>query len=319
MTTTVPSAPPETTALARPLAIAREDLAHCRRLLAAGSKSFAAASRLLPRRIRDAAAVFYAFCRVADDAVDDSDDPTAALAQLRVRLAAIWTGTADTDPVDRALGALVRAHELPRAPFDALLEGFAWDAQGRRYDTIGGVLSYAARVASAVGVVMTYIMGARSPHTIARACDLGAAMQLTNICRDVGEDARRGRLYLPRTWLAAEGVDPDAWLADPRPDPGVARVVDRLLRLADELYARGLSGVEGLPRDCRRSIRAAGLIYADIGRVIRVNGLDSVTRRASTSAPRKLWLLWRAHRWRAAASHPADAPPLSQTAFLVPT
>ena len=319
MTTTDPNARLETTALAPRPAIDQADLARCRRLLAAGSKSFAAASRLLPRRTRDAAAVFYAFCRVADDAVDESEDPAAALAGLRVRLAAVYGGTADADPVDRALTAVVRAHDLPRAPFDALLEGFAWDAQGRRYETIGGVLSYAARVASAVGVVMTYIMGARDPHTLARACDLGAAMQLTNICRDVGEDARRGRLYLPESWLRAEGVDPDAWLADPLPDPGVARVVDRLLRLADELYARGLSGVEGLPRDCRRSIRAAGLIYADIGRVIRRNDLDSVTKRATTTALRKLWLLWRAHRWRDVAAPSVDAPPLAQTAFLVPT
>lgn len=319
MTTTGPSVPPETTALAPRLAIAPQDLAHCHRLLAAGSKSFAAASRLLPRRIRDSAAVFYAFCRVADDAVDESDDPAAALAGLRVRLATIWNGTANADPVDRALTAVVRAHDLPRAPFEALLEGFSWDADGREYDTIGGVLSYSARVASAVGVVMTYIMGARARHTLARACDLGAAMQLTNICRDVGEDARRGRLYLPRNSLVAEGVDPDAWLAAPVFDPGVARVVDQLLRLADQLYARGLSGVDGLPADCRRSIRAAGLIYADIGRVIRENGLDSVSQRASTSALRKLWLLWRAHWWRDESAHAADAPPLAQTEFLVPT
>ncbi len=103
-----------------------------------------------------------------------------------------------------------------RAPcLDALLEGFAWDAAGRRYDTLDDLLDYAARVAGAVGAMMAVLMGVRDPALLARACDLGVAMQLTNIARDVGEDARAGRLYLPLAWLREAGIDPDAFLADP--------------------------------------------------------------------------------------------------------
>jgi phytoene synthase len=311
--------PPDATALAVRPVPAPEDLAHCRRLLAAGSKSFSAAARALPRRIRDAATVVYAFCRVADDAVDDSGAPDAAVVQLTARLDRMWSGHPDDTPVDRALWAVVRAHAIPRAPFDALLEGFAWDARGRDYEDLGEVLAYAARVASAVGVVMTYVMGVRDPVALARACDLGAAMQLTNICRDVGEDARRGRLYLPRQWMREAGLDPDAWLAAPRPHAALATVIERLLVEADALYVRGRSGIPYLPADCRPAIRAAGLIYADIGRCIRDNGHDAVDRRAHTSGRRKLWLWCVAWIDRRDPTFGRQLPPLPQTAFLVAT
>src|SRR5262249_29646094 len=150
---------------------------------------------------------------------------------------------------------------------------------------------YAARVASSVGVMMTLVMGPRAAAVLSRACDLGAAMQLTNIARDVGEDARRGRLYLPTDWLAEARGDPDAFLPSPRFDERTGRVVARLLGSAGALYARADRGIASLPRDCRAAIRGALLIYADIGRVIAARGYDSVTSRAVVSTPRKLWLL----------------------------
>jgi phytoene synthase len=281
---------------AREAAQVASDLAHCRALLAAGSKSFSAASLLLPRRVRDDAAVFYAFCRVADDAVDLSDDPTAAVEGLRARLdrifaAAAGRGTVDDDPVDRALTRVIAAHDLPRAPFDALIDGFVWDAGDRTYETESDTIAYSVRVAATIGVVMTYLMGVRDAATLARACDLGIAMQLTNIARDVGEDCRRGRVYLPATWLREAGVDPQTMGRTPRFTPELGRVVARLLDRADELYRRSEIGILDLPRDCRASIRAARIVYADIGRVIRARGCDSVTTRASTTTLRKVWLL----------------------------
>jgi phytoene synthase len=171
-----------------------DDLECCRGLLARGSKSFSLASRLLPAGLRDDAAIFYAYCRVADDLVDEGDDPKSALEELRQRLDLVFSGQPVQDPVDRAVTYLVETHALPRAPFDALLEGFEWDVRDRSYETLGQVIDYSARVASAVGVVMTMIMGVRDRFVLARACDLGAAMQLTNIARDVEEDARRGRV-----------------------------------------------------------------------------------------------------------------------------
>ncbi len=299
-----------------------QDLARCREILRDGSKSFYAASRLLPRRVRDPASAVYAFCRVADDAVDEAVAGRAfeAVETLRARLDRVWADRPDEHPIDRALAGVVSRHALPRAGLDALLEGFLWDAEGRRYEDLPGVLSYSARVASSVGVVMTWLMGPRDPRVLARACDLGAAMQLTNICRDVGEDARNGRVYLPLSWMRDAGVDPEAWLAAPRFREGIGAVVERVLREADALYARGALGVAMLPRDCRPSIRAAGLIYADIGRVVRQRRGDSVSARAVVTGRRKLALIARASlAWFSVSRAPGDGdpPPLDEVRFLL--
>jgi 15-cis-phytoene synthase len=134
-------------------------------------------------------------------------------------------------------------------------------------------------------------MGVREPPALARACDLGAAMQLTNIARDVGEDARAGRLYLPLDWFAEAGLDPAGFLAAPEPSPALAGVVARLLVEADRLYARASDGIARLPSSCRPAILAASAIYAEIGREIARRGYDSVTRRARVGLKRKLALV----------------------------
>jgi phytoene synthase len=137
-------------------------------------------------------------------------------------------------------------------------------------------------------------MGGRSTTTIARACELGVAMQLTNIVRDIGEDARRGRIYLPLQWLREEGVDPECFLLSPEFDNQIARVTRRMLATADQLYRRAETGISALPRDCRASIMAARLIYADIGRVIARRGYDAIEQRAVVSSLRKSVLMGRA-------------------------
>jgi 15-cis-phytoene synthase len=271
--------------------LASADLAACRALLRHGSRSFFAASLLLPRHVREPATALYAFCRVADDAVDHTDDPATALAGLRKRLDCIYARCPRPDPVDRALAAVVRDFAMPRDLLEALLDGFAWDAGNRRYADIGELRSYAARVAGTVGAMMTVLMGGRHAATLARACDLGIAMQLTNIARDVGEDARNGRLYLPLDWMRAEGLDPDDFLRDPVFDARVSAVVRRLLHHAAMLYERSRDGVAALPSDCRPAIHAARLVYSEIGTIIAANGHDSVSRRAYVSGRRKLGLL----------------------------
>jgi phytoene synthase len=189
---------------------------------------------------------------------------------------------------------LMRRSAIPAALPEALLEGLAWDAESRSYETLDELFDYAARVAGTVGVMMTLIMGVRSPEALARACDLGVAMQLTNIARDVGEDARLGRVYLPRRWLREVGLDAEAFLADPRPDPRLRRLVARLLDEAGSLYRRARFGVALLPANCRPAILAAALIYVELGAVIEHNGFDSVSVRARVSGRRKLELLARA-------------------------
>ena len=302
--------------------IAPADLEACRAAIRTGSHSFHAASRLLPARVRDPALVLYAFCRLADDAVDEGADKVRAVLRLRDRLDAAYAGRPHDAPADRAFAAMVRAHEMPRALPEALLEGFAWDAEGRHYATLSEVCAYSARVAAAVGAMMCVLMGARAPDTLARACDLGVAMQLTNIARDVGEDARAGRIYLPLHWLAEAGIDAGAFLADPRPGPALGGVVARLLDFADDLYLRSEAGISALPMSCRAGIHAAHLIYGAIGAEVARAGHDSVTRRARTTGRRKLGLIALAGVRAAASpllpqSARLHAAPLPEVAFLV--
>ncbi len=292
------------------------DLMACRVMLAGGSKSFAAAARLLPRRVAAPATALYAFCRVADDAIDLHGGPQA-MAELRARLAALHAGEPFAHPADRAFARVVARHAIPRALPEALLEGLAWDDAGRDYETLAELEAYAARVAAAVGAMMTLLMGCRNPAALARACDLGVAMQLTNIARDVGEDARIGRLYLPRAWMREEGLDPAAFLAAPAFSPALGRVVARLLREADALYLRAEAGIALLPRDCRAGIAAARFVYAEIGRQVERQGLDSVSRRAVVPAFRKLRLMGRALGRVAHRTADVAAPPLDATRFLV--
>lgn len=271
----------------------RSDLAVCRRLLREGSKSFHAASLLLPRRSRHDAGAVYAWCRVSDHAVDRGAEPAAALEAVRDGLERIYTGRAE-GPVERAFADAAFRHRISRDVPEAMLEGFQWDVDGRSYETPDEVVDYCIRVGSTVGVMMTLVMERTEAGTLRDACRLGAAMQLTNIARDVGEDAAAGRVYLPAAWLREEGVDPGAWLASPAPVPGVLDVVCRVLATADELYAAAWPGIDDLPRRCRPAIRAAALVYAHIGRKVRDAGCDSVSRRAWTSRSEKGWLLARA-------------------------
>jgi phytoene synthase len=269
--------------------IASADLAACRASLANGSRTFLAASWLLPRTVRDPACALYAFCRLADDAVDQAAAGLApdAVDALRERLDAIYAGAPMDHAADRALAAVVRDHVIARELPDALIEGFEWDAAGRRFETIEDVHGYAARVAGSVGAMMALLMGSRAPDELARACDLGVAMQLSNIARDVGEDARNGRLYLPLAWMREAGLDPDAWLARPAHSAALGSVVRRVLDEADRLYARVGDGIARLPLACRPGINAARHLYAAIGHEVGRHDLDAVSRRAVVSRRRK--------------------------------
>lgn len=135
-------------------------------------------------------------CRLADDAVDVEGGSLAAIAELRGLLDLAYSGRPLSRPIDRAFAETISRYGIPRELPEGLITGLEWDAVSRRYDTLEDLEAYAVRVAGTVGAMMALLMGTTSPELIARACDLGVAMQLTNIARDVGEDARMGRLYL---------------------------------------------------------------------------------------------------------------------------
>jgi phytoene synthase len=295
----------------------QSDLDACRDLLCGGSRSFYAASFLLPRRVHEPATALYAFCRLADDEIDLDNGRSDALGRLSRRLDRIYAGRPDPIPADRALAAVVSHFRLPRDLLDALLEGFAWDAQGRRYESLSAVYAYCARVAGSVGAMMAVLMGTREPHLLERACDLGCAMQLTNIARDVGEDARNGRLYLPERWLREEGIDPEAWLARPVFDARLQRVMRRLLETAERLYAQADEGIAGLPLACRPGINAARFLYAEIGHELERQGLDSISRRAVVCGRRKAELLPRVLGTAVLPRRCRTPQSLPETRFLV--
>lgn len=293
------------------------DLGACAAAIRHGSKSFHLASLLLPRRIRSAAYALYAFCRHSDDLIDDPQAGMEALARLHHRLDLIYAGSPGPQACDRAFARVVHAHAIPKAIPLALLDGFAMDLAGRRPDNLAELKAYSTRVASSVGIMMALVMGRGDAEALARAADLGIAMQLTNIARDVGEDARNGRLYLPRDWLAQAGLEPEALLRNPVPSAALAGVLRRLLEEADHHYRLGMAGIALLPADCRMAILTAALVYREIGWRLAAGGFDSVTRRTTVPLMAKLALLAQARGATGLAIPAMQQPPDPAAAALV--
>jgi len=300
------------------LGISSADRKACLEAIRKGSKSFYAASMLLPSRQRFAARALYAFCRNSDDLVDNGDAANGAAAQqLKARLEKVYAGKPEDLACDRAFAAIVSAYEIPKEIPLALIEGFDWDIAGREYDTLDDLLDYAARVASTVGIMMTLLMQRRDRHVLARAAELGLAMQLTNIARDVGEDARNGRVYIPSQWLSEAGLDRETFLKDPEHDERTQRLVARLLAEADRYYDLAVTGVKGLPSNCRHSILSAAHIYRSIGESIERNDHNSIDFRAHTSGIQKLGLSLSALVAMPFTGQIDETPPHRSIAFLV--
>jgi len=292
------------------------DSAVCRALLHGGSRSFFAASVLLPKSVRESAAALYAFCRIADDAIDFGIDKAAALQELRARLDGIYAGNPQNAPADRAFAELVWRFEIPKSLPLALLQGFEWDSVNRRYEDLSQLKAYGVRVAGTVGAMMAMVMNVRDPALIGRACDLGVAMQLTNIARDVGEDARSGRLYLPLDWMRAAKIEPDAWMLHPVFNDNLSIVIERLLRTAEVLYARSDAAISELPSACRPGMYAARLLYSEIGHELARRNFDSVNQRAVVPLSRKARILARAVVSAAGSATPAPEI-LEESRFLL--
>ncbi len=269
-----------------------------------GSKSFAAAARLFDPETRDSVRLLYAWCRHCDDVVDGQEfgfnraaadvavegDAETRLARLYEQTAAVYRGEPVADPVFEAFRRVVERHAIPRAQAEDLLAGLRMDVAEHHYATLDDTLRYSYHVAGVVGVMMARIMGVEDEETLDRACDLGLGFQLTNIARDIAEDARMGRCYIPAEWLTEARLGA-ADLGDPARAEEVAPLARRLVATAEPYYASALDGIARLPWRSAWAIAAARLVYRDIGLRIRRQGAAAITRRTSTSTPRKLALL----------------------------
>lgn len=279
--------------------LAQSPVAESKAAIAAGSQSFAAAAKLMPAGIRDDTVMLYAWCRYADDVIDGQTlgstpevghDPAAELDALRAQTLEAIHGTAPLSAPFEALRAVARRHDFPeRWPMD-LIDGFAMDVAARDYKTLNDTLEYSYHVAGVVGVMMARIMGVRDEAVLDRACDLGLAFQLTNIARDVMDDARINRCYLPQDWLDEAG----ATLRGAVPSPQLYGVILKLLDVADVYYRSALAGLSDLPPRCAWSIAAAARIYAAIGTRIRRDGPQAYHARIGTSSAAKAGLALRA-------------------------
>jgi 15-cis-phytoene synthase len=278
-------------------------LDHSRRAIDQGSRSFAVASRLFPAEVRDDAWMLYAWCRHCDDEIDGQVlghgavgiDPELAarkLLELRARTVDALNGAAQTDPVFAAFQRVARRHSIPAQEAMDLLTGFEMDVLGRRYETLEDTLEYSYHVAGVVGVMMARVMGVSDAPTLRRAQDLGLAFQLTNIARDVVEDARGGRIYVPGRWLDEAGVPRDQ-VDRPEHRGAVAAAARRLVEAAEPFYGSARWGLRDLNPRSAWAIATARGVYRAIGRHVSRAGPAAWDGRTRVDRAGKLVLLGR--------------------------
>jgi 15-cis-phytoene synthase len=265
---------------------------YCQDKAAASGSSFYYSFLFLPPEKRRAITAFYAYCREVDDVTDECRDPVMAhqkLAWWRSEIEALYAGR-PTHPVMQALQPAARY--LPQEYLEEILDGMEMDTGRVRYDDFKSLRLYCHRVAGVVGMAAAEIFGYRNRHTLKYAAELGLALQLTNIIRDVGEDARRDRIYIPREELVRFGVR-EADIVRGKATTAFSDLMQFQYQRAIEAYHQALNL---LPREDRRAQRP-GLIMAAIYRAtleeIRRDEYRVLDRRISLTPLRKFWLAWR--------------------------
>ena len=261
-------------------------------VLARHARSFSWAAIFLDSQQRDDAAVLYAFCRLADDLADETTDPNEALEGLAT-LRAELVGALPARPLVAATLEVFRRCDIDLDVAHDLLDGVGSDVSAVvALPDDETLLEYCYQVAGTVGLMMCGVMGVRDPEARGYAVDLGIAMQLTNLCRDVVEDAERKRVYLPDRRLRAAGTTPNLLLQGRALPAAVRAVVSDLLGLADERYLRGDQGLRFIPWRARLAVAAASRIYRAIGWKLRRRGYDVFEGRTVVSPVEKIrWLL----------------------------
>ncbi|AUW59493.1 phytoene synthase [Sphingobium sp. SCG-1] len=293
-------------------------VAHAAASIARGSKSFAMASKLFAPLTRERAWLLYAWCRECDDLADGQDhggtmatveDAQKRLATIRRLTAKALRGETTGDPAFDGLGVVAAECRIPHCFAHDLIEGFALDAADWRPQTQDDLLQYCYHVAGAVGLMMAVVMGVdpQDEATLDRACDLGLAFQLANIARDVAEDAEAGRCYLPRDWLAEQGIAPDALMAKPE---GLAVLQQRLAQMAAGYEASARHGTGSLDYRSAWAVLSAAGIYGDIAREVVARGSRALKDRVITTKAAKIgWVAKSATQARGrAAKWPRDVP-----------
>ena len=271
-----------------------------------GSLSFFLASRLAGARLRLGLMVLYSWCRYCDDAVDAGDQRelierrSLAVDELRRETwAAMHCKSLQQTEAQGAAFAmaafrwLAQCYRIPDHYPQELLAGMDMDVAGQVYKTFDDLRLYCYRVAGVVGLMFSHLAGVSDEAALKHAADLGTAMQLTNIARDVLTDVGLGRVYLPHDWLAEEGLKPED-VGDPANRAALVRVVERLLAAADGYYESGESGLHYLPMRASLAAGAARFIYAEIGRLVRERGVMAWDTRAVVTLRRKLVLVIKA-------------------------
>ncbi len=268
---------------------------YCEQKAAQSGSSFYYSFRLLPPPRRRAITALYAFCREVDDVVDEVSDPSLARIKLewwRGELASLFAGTPH-HPVMLALAPAVRDYGLAHADLEAVIDGMAMDLEQTRYLDFATLERYCHHVAGVVGILSASIFGYTERSTLGYARDLGIAFQLTNIIRDVGEDARRGRVYLPQDELARFGV-PVADLMHARESDAFRALMAFQVDRAKAWYAKALAQLPDVDRRPQRPGLAMAAIYRTLLDEIARDGYHVLDRRTSLTPLRKLWIAWRA-------------------------
>jgi phytoene synthase len=267
---------------------------YCQQKAAASGSSFYYSFLFLPSERRRAITALYAFCREVDDVVDECADPALAAAKLawwRSEVAGLFAGTPQ-HPVTRALAPLAGPYGITRARLDEIIDGMEMDLQHARYGDFPALERYCYHVAGVVGLLAAGIFGYANPRTLDYAQTLGTAFQLTNIIRDVGEDARKNRIYLPMTDLKEFGV-PAADILQSKETPAFHKLMTFEAARAREHYEKAM---QALPPEDRKPQRP-GLIMAAIYRTlleeIERDGFRVLTQRTSLTPLRKFWIAWK--------------------------
>lgn len=278
-------------------ATSQEVMDHSTAVLAHHARSFRLASFFLPRQNRRDAALLYAICRLIDDLADEADDREEAGRDLD-RLRAELVGKAPPRPLVAEFLALADRHDLELGFALELIQGVESDLDEVLVPSDKQLLRYCYRVAGTVGLMMCAVLGVDDRRGLAHAIDLGVAMQLTNICRDVLEDARMGRVYIPCERLDQVGVDPQDLLDQNVTSEQLAPVVNDLLDLADAYYESADRGMRFIPIRARLGIVVASRVYRAIGVHLRCDGTDVMGGRTVVPTWAKaIWVMVALFRW----------------------